>query len=484
MALFSAGVFGLLVFFFPDFYPEWFGSWAGILALCLISFAGCASLSAWAVQRLMASLSTLADAVRDISRGSRELEIEVGGDPRVEELAEALSVMAMDRFRAEDALMISEERFRQLFECAPDAILVADSLGKILDANTAACQLYGRDPAALKGANVLSLVPVSARSHAARNFRNWFVDDPKHQEGVCYNAAGLEVPVEINGSQITYAGQRAVILTLRDVTLRKQVERTLEDARGKARRLTQLQTAFLANISHEIRTPMTAIIGMSDLLTSTDLNAEQQEYAETIGSSCEHLLGILTNVVDLAKLESGYVEIQPVPFNLQDVVSCLSANYQARAERKGLHFDVELAPGMPSCFSGDEARIQQVLSHLLDNAVKFTPAGKVRLEVSPAAAASSDEGQYVVHFSVSDTGIGMSRDLQKVVFNMFSQADDTTTRQYGGMGIGLALCRKVVEKMGGILSVTSRKGEGATFSFCLPLGRVGELVESVPYLVE
>lgn len=481
VVLFIASMFYLLPFVFPGSYPRYFGSWMGVLLLCLVVFSVRASLFVRSLQRANRSLTKQVKGTGRVVDGGRDLDVGEGAGAELRKLAGALDVMARGRSQAEEALAASEERVRQLFECVPDATLVADSLGGIQWVNTATCQLCGLGKEELVGANMSSLSPMFAHSRVVGDFQYWYSEKPVRQEDLFYSIEGVRIPVEVNGVPTQYGGRQAVILTMRDITLRKQLEQTLDDAHGKAERLNRLQTEFLANISHEIRTPMNAIVGLSTLLKSTDLSEEQQDYAETIGASCHQLLGVLTDVIDLAKLESGYVDIASAPFDLQHLFFDLAGEYKAQSERKGLRFQAVIAPEMPEHFVGDVARVGQVLRHLLDNALKFTPGGSVVFRVGPAATIPDGSGKYGICFSVRDTGIGMTSDLQQMVFDMFSQVDGSATRRYGGMGIGLALCRKIVEKMGGALTLTSREGEGSVFLFVLSLKLVEPSVARRPH---
>jgi PAS domain S-box-containing protein len=476
VTLFIAVILSLLLIFFsgPRSPALVMGS---VALLCVIVFAGCSALSVLSLQRVLGSLENLTQAVRGGLSGTRDFEVEIADSVQLSELADAFNLMALSLFSAEDALEASETRFEKLVECIPDAVIVEDSSGTILNMNEKACWMYGLSRAELLGGNSLDVVPLTARAEAMRNLRRWFVEPPHGVEMLFHNADGTAIPVQVSGAPIIYGGQRSVVLILRDISTQKQVELTLDDAYQKADRLSRLQTNFLSNVSHEIRTPMNAISGLSELLRSTEMTAEQMEYSEMINDSCSHLLNMLTTVVDLAKLESGYMAIKAEPFDIREVVENLGGLFATRGELKGLEFDLSVDEQLPGLFVGDAARVQQVLNHLLDNALKFTRKGHVTFKVALADPGHVRPNSVCpVSFSVSDTGVGMSDDLRRSVFNIFSQADGSSTREHGGMGIGLALCQRVIEKMGGALKMTSQEGQGSTFSFVIPL-KTGSSVE-------
>ncbi len=225
---------------------------------------------------------------------------------------------------------------------------------------------------------------------------------------------------------------------------------------------------FLANMSHEIRTPMNGVIGMVNFLLETDLTTEQREFASTVKVSADALLFIINDILDFSKIEAGKMTLERAPFDLREMAKSTVELMTWQAQSKGLNLTYTIQPDTCTSLLGDPTRLRQILLNLMGNAIKFTDQGKVWLEITPGNE-TNDEIQ--LHFSVRDTGIGISEEAQKKLFQSFTQADASTTRKYGGTGLGLAISRKLVELMGGTLEVRSRPREGSTFSFTLQLSK-------------
>jgi len=246
-----------------------------------------------------------------------------------------------------------------------------------------------------------------------------------------------------------------------DITKQQLSEETLRSSESKAVMATVAKTQFLANMSHEIRTPMNAIVGMIELLQSENLSAEQQRYLQTLQHSSDVLLRIINDILDVSKIEAGKLQLEHLPFNLREIFSQCLAIYTQASDSKDILLTGWIDPLIPETLMGDSTRLQQVIMNLLSNAFKFTQAGHILLRVTL-------KGSGTLNFTVADSGIGIAPDTQAILFGRFTQADESTSRKFGGSGLGLTIAKHIVNLWGGDLTVYSALGAGATFSFTLP----------------
>ena len=374
-----------------------------------------------------------------------------------------------ERKRTEEALIQSEQRFRDLFENASDVIYTADFDGNFTSLNKSGERMtgYTREEALhLNFSQVVS--PETLKLVQEMTERKLKSHDETVYELEMFKKGGEPLLVEISSRAIYKNGKPVGIQGIgRDITQRKQVEAELKRARDAAIESSRVKSEFLANMSHEIRTPMNGILGMTELTLDTNLNPEQREYLEIVKSSTHSLLTIINDILDFSKIEAGKLDLETIDFSVQDAIAAATRTIALRAHEKGLELAFEVSEDVPDSLLGDPGRLRQIVVNLIGNAVKFTAAGEIVVRVEKE---SRTDNEVVLHFSVSDTGIGIPVEKQSLIFGAFAQADGSTTRRYGGTGLGLAICSQLVEIMGGRIWVESEVGKGSTFHFTAPFG--------------
>jgi len=374
-----------------------------------------------------------------------------------------------DRRRAEEELRRSKSLLADLVDSAPDAVVITDERGRITLVNAQTEKLFGYDRVELLGAPIEKLLLQHVDEGRDRE-PTAAVGTPPDLDLRGRRRDGTEFSVDVSLSVVKTSEGTLTTAFVRDFTERKRTQDLLAGAHEKALAASRLKSEFVANMSHEIRTPLNGVIGMSGLLLDTALDEEQREYAEAIDASAEALMAVISDILDFSKIEAGKLELDRHQFDLRELVEGVVLMLAASAHEKDHELIVWLADDLPSTVYGDAARIRQVLANLVSNAVKFTTAGEIVVRVT---GEQRSESTIDVRFAVSDTGIGLDASALDRIFGAFSQADSSTTRRYGGSGLGLTIAKQLVSLMDGQLRVESTPGKGSTFWFAIPITAVG-----------
>jgi PAS domain S-box-containing protein len=386
---------------------------------------------------------------------------------------------ALERQRAtERQLRASEEQYRGLFENVFEGVYQSDREGHILAANPALVRMLG-----YSSEEELRRTALAVDFYADREDRKRFLQRIE-QEGTLRNAEmmlrrrdGQEITVLDNARPVLDAEGKIAYFqgTLTDITDRVEFERELAKARDAALQASRMKSEFLANMSHEVRTPMNGILGMTSILLQSELTADQRDCALSVQRSASYLLDIINDVLDLSKIEAGKLELEFAPFPLRVCIEDVFEIVAERAKAKNLELVCRASPEVPDQVWGDAGRLRQVLTNLVGNAVKFTSHGEVCVDVRQG------DNDHLL-FEVTDTGIGITPDQVEKIFEPFCQGDGSTTRKYGGTGLGLTISRRLVELMGGQLRVTSKPGVGSTFEFTAKLTSAPSSIAQIPEL--
>ncbi len=389
-----------------------------------------------------------------------------------------LAVEIAERKRAEEELRQAEEKYRNIFHNSTEGLFQTTQDGRFLAANPALARTFGYDtPEDL----MMDIKDISKCLHVdctrGEAFREVMIAHGSvHDfEFRAFKKDGSIIDASLNSHVIRDSNGHILYLegALKDVTEKKRIEE-LKIAKEVAEAATISKSEFLANMSHEIRTPMNAITGLSALALKTDLTSKQRDYLTKIESSARTLLGIINDTLDFSKIEAGKLSLETIDFDLDDVLNNLSSVVGMKAMEKDLELLFDVSGNVPDTLVGDPLRLGQVLLNLTGNALKFTDAGQisVRVELAPEEDKEKEAvaKSTMLRFTVSDTGIGMTTEQVERLFQAFSQADGSTTRKYGGTGLGLTICKRLVEMMGGSIQVDSEPGRGSRFTFTARFG--------------
>ncbi len=375
-----------------------------------------------------------------------------------------------ERKKIDEALRESEELYRQLVQASPDGIALVDTSGSIIYASPQNNNIFGFAPdISVTGMNILGFIDPTDLPRARLGFLKVIENQETFTENYSMvKATGQKITVEVNSSPIKdYRGfTKGMISILRDITERKKFEEELIKAKNKAEESDQLKSAFLANMSHEIRTPMNGIVGFANLLNEENLTSDERlEYTSIVNKNSKLLLQLIDDILDIAKIEAGQLIIREKPHSIEQILNdeyTLFKHLIDTGEKAGIEL-VLVLPQNPidHPIMLDQARVKQILTNLLSNALKFTRKGKIEFGYTP--------GKEMVTFFVKDTGIGISKDKQQIIFDRFRQADESTARRYGGTGLGLTISKNLIKLMNGTMWVESELNQGSSFYFTIPL---------------
>ena len=373
------------------------------------------------------------------------------------------------RKKAEQELLHSEQKYRALFDRSYDAILILDCL-KVADCNRNAGALFQMNCSKLQVSSILNLIPEveTGNEHSHSFFQSKIKEvlagKPQHFDLVMKRNGGF-FDAEISLTRIYSVHKIMVQAIIRDVSEKRQAEKALIQARDEAERARKSQSDFLSLMSHEIRTPLNAVVALTDLMLHEKLNPDQMENLQSVKTSARHLLGLIDDILDYNKIESGNIEFENHDFEIRSLISELKKTLDLKAQEKNIKLNVRVDEDVPRVLQADTLRLNQVLLNLLSNGIKFTEKGHVGLRVMMGR--SHGAGLQVV-FEVEDTGIGIAPDRLDAIFEKFTQAETSTTRKYGGSGLGLTVCKRLIELQGGTIKARSKQGKGSVFTIILP----------------
>jgi len=451
----------------PDTRPPGGGSpnplWLNVIAVIVLIVAAVLAVS----HPLIALVLTAGALVGVLIAAMRHKTAKVDDGTRDE-----LAFLYAEKERLEDlawTLRESEARYRDLIDAQGDLIVRRDLAGEVTFANDAACRAFGLAREDLVGSLFQPRVIETSIDSPAPMGPEEMLPRPSAYDQQIETVDG---PRWFSWEDIAVRGGDGATVAVqsvgRDVTERKRAEAALAAARDGAEAASRAKSRFLAAMSHEIRTPMNGILGMTGLLMDTSLTAEQRSYARAVKLSADQLLSLIDEILDFSRIEADRLTLEPAAFDLFDLVQGVVELLSPRAHGKGVEIACSIAPGVPHMIVGDAARLRQVLLNLAGNGVKFTESGGVAIDVSLAGTGGDSGAEASLRFDVLDTGIGIPADRLDSVFGEFEQVDASPARRHGGSGLGLAISRRLVELMGGAISVASAPFAGSSFSFEIP----------------
>lgn len=381
--------------------------------------------------------------------------------------------IAMDiteRKMAEKIIKDGEKRLRAIVNNVVDGIITTDEKGTVETFNPAAERIFGYNAGEITGQNVKILIPEPYKEKHDEYMNNYIDSGIRKVIGMGRECKGCKkdgaiFPLDLAINEMFLGEKRKFTGIVRNITERKKMEVELKKAKEEAESASRAKSDFLANMSHEIRTPMNAIIGMTELALDTELTSEQRDFLKVVKSSSEALLCLINDILDFSKIEAGQMVINEIPFKLSEVVENVVEIFAIGANDKNIELICYIDPSIPDIITGDQNILRQILVNLTGNAIKFTGKGEVIIKVEKED--NPDKNMVNIHFSISDTGTGISKENLEKIFHRFSQGDSSTRRKFGGTGLGLSICKSFIELIKGKIWVESEEGKGSTFHFLL-----------------
>ncbi len=381
----------------------------------------------------------------------------------LEELTRKLESTISELISSREQLKLSEEKYKDIFQNANEGIFILKHQ-KIIFNNPKTEEILAGEKRTLSQKRFIDYVhPEFQQMLESEHFDKLKIKTHDKRTALKIFSGSEEIKwIEINSVNINWEGENAILNFISDISERKQAEEEIKRAKNLAEQASRTKSEFLANMSHEIRTPLNGIIGMTELALMSQLNDEQKERIEAVKYSGESLLDIINDILDISKIEARKLELDSVKFSLRGVIEKVLRPLASKTAVKNVELILDIRHKLHDTYIGDPVRLRQILFNLLGNAIKFTEEGEVKLTVT---SIKKEEDKHVLEFSITDTGIGIPDDKIGNLFKSFSQADNSTSRKYGGTGLGLVISKSLVEMMGGKVKVKSAEGLGSTFSF-------------------
>ncbi len=429
-------------------------------------------------------MSTLRNAMAGMQEGELDQRVEVKSSDEIGQIADSFNRMAKQLKKRETQLVESEQKFSALVNQAADALFLHDVEGNFLDVNQKSCQSLGYSREELLRMSVRDVdINFSTEELVERFVEKLLPDTAVTIESELRKKDSTTFPVEVSLGLIQIQGEQVILALARDISERKVAEAALQKAHDEleikvSERTAELSIAkdqaeaantaksdFLARMSHEIRTPLNAVTGLTQIVLKSELTDSQRDYLNKVRIASNNLMEVINDILDFSKVEAGRLELVNAPFDLDQVLGELSEMFSNRMAQKDIELVIDLPPQLPRKMIGDAGRLNQVLTNLVENAVKFTDSGEIVLRVGEGERDSVLKDHITLNFSVKDDGEGITPGLLPFLFDPFTQADSSLTRQHEGTGLGLAICRHLVELMGGRIWAESTPGRGSTFYF-------------------